>query len=337
MERTWRAAYVDVLFDKFSVAEKAMGVTHELGTEPVCYDAKLMAIINISIERVGVYEYEVDGDIVPLIAVRYIHAKRENAMNCLDAISMAMDRSELGVSSTVISANAVEHMAAWLAANGTQLSDESRAAIRGDAYGPWKASFIVPAYHDGTDGVPDPEALALCKVCGKGESRSRCSRCKAVVYCSRSCQKIDWKAHKQVCVPISTNVFSVQLDKLEQKHIWSTPFNVPIDKIGKSMETPLKNGSVPTNLTGRKLIFKVQLPIDWKESGNVLLNIYDETRSIGTLASVESFVDPAKFDDLVALMETSPWAEDSKAYLYGYATTSKLSLVLDSLAPAQTW
>lgn len=40
-----------------------------------------------------------------------------------------------------------------------------------------------------------------CVVCGKGrgESLRVCGACKAVHYCSRECQKSDWKKHKTIC------------------------------------------------------------------------------------------------------------------------------------------
>lgn len=44
-------------------------------------------------------------------------------------------------------------------------------------------------------------------VCGKDitgsgpASRLRCARCKTAYYCSRECQKKDWKAHKLMCAP----------------------------------------------------------------------------------------------------------------------------------------
>eukprot|EP00914_Ancora_sagittata_P012017 GHVO01023256.1.p1 GENE.GHVO01023256.1~~GHVO01023256.1.p1 ORF type:complete len:244 (+),score=51.34 GHVO01023256.1:423-1154(+) len=39
-----------------------------------------------------------------------------------------------------------------------------------------------------------------CGNCGKVEGTlSRCQRCKKVLYCTRECQKEDWKFHKRIC------------------------------------------------------------------------------------------------------------------------------------------
>ena len=44
-----------------------------------------------------------------------------------------------------------------------------------------------------------------CEVCGKKEKNlgdfQKCGRCKLSYYCSRSCQKLDWKKHKLLCKP----------------------------------------------------------------------------------------------------------------------------------------
>jgi hypothetical protein len=44
---------------------------------------------------------------------------------------------------------------------------------------------------------------ASCQVCEKGNAEglklSFCSACRSVSYCSRACQKADWKAHKVIC------------------------------------------------------------------------------------------------------------------------------------------
>ncbi|RPA85347.1 hypothetical protein BJ508DRAFT_303012 [Ascobolus immersus RN42] len=40
-----------------------------------------------------------------------------------------------------------------------------------------------------------------CKVCEKSNNLMKCGRCNDVFYCSRECQKTDWKKHKVDCKP----------------------------------------------------------------------------------------------------------------------------------------
>jgi hypothetical protein len=44
--------------------------------------------------------------------------------------------------------------------------------------------------------------------CASEEASSLCSRCQAVRYCSRECQRTDWKAHKPVCAAAQPQAFS---------------------------------------------------------------------------------------------------------------------------------
>lgn len=45
-------------------------------------------------------------------------------------------------------------------------------------------------------------AAAGCGKCGKGgKALMKCARCLKVAYCSKDCQRLDWKAHKRACSP----------------------------------------------------------------------------------------------------------------------------------------
>ena len=46
---------------------------------------------------------------------------------------------------------------------------------------------------------PDGIKFALCANCGSPHQLQLCSSCKTTRYCSRDCQKQDWKAHKKQC------------------------------------------------------------------------------------------------------------------------------------------
>ena len=50
-----------------------------------------------------------------------------------------------------------------------------------------------------------------CKVCQKNTS-SKCGRCKGEYYCSKECQRSDWKFHKSFCPKIAAYV-----EKLERR------------------------------------------------------------------------------------------------------------------------
>lgn len=46
----------------------------------------------------------------------------------------------------------------------------------------------------------------VCTVCHSPNDIMQCSRCHAVLYCSKECQVYDWKrGHKKVCKPAGTN------------------------------------------------------------------------------------------------------------------------------------
>jgi len=52
------------------------------------------------------------------------------------------------------------------------------------------------------DDEEDPNLRLLCIKCHKNSTTKRCANCKSVYYCSRECQKEDWKSHKRQCLDL---------------------------------------------------------------------------------------------------------------------------------------
>ena len=53
-----------------------------------------------------------------------------------------------------------------------------------------------------------PERVICCNVCNLASTKMKwCKKCKIVRYCSKKCQKIDWKRnnHKRLCKKIRKN------------------------------------------------------------------------------------------------------------------------------------
>ncbi len=66
---------------------------------------------------------------------------------------------------------------------------------------PTDPGFVPPPPSSGLRPARGPHQ---CKRCGKsGPDNKKCARCGTVLYCSRDCQKADWKYHKIVCATVS--------------------------------------------------------------------------------------------------------------------------------------
>ncbi|RPA72403.1 hypothetical protein BJ508DRAFT_381582 [Ascobolus immersus RN42] len=67
-----------------------------------------------------------------------------------------------------------------------------------------------------------------CKICSKSGKLLQCGGCKTVSYCSKECQKTDWKAHKSICKsndkPKTLNAFKIVSQKAKRSiYINKTP------------------------------------------------------------------------------------------------------------------
>ncbi|CAM9482521.1 unnamed protein product [Hapterophycus canaliculatus] len=48
-------------------------------------------------------------------------------------------------------------------------------------------------------GVSATRRSSKCAICGKTGQSMQCARCRSVCYCSKECQRKDWKRHKSAC------------------------------------------------------------------------------------------------------------------------------------------
>eukprot|EP00658_Telonema_sp_P-2_P055072 TRINITY_DN437_c0_g1_i10.p1 TRINITY_DN437_c0_g1~~TRINITY_DN437_c0_g1_i10.p1 ORF type:complete len:131 (+),score=30.51 TRINITY_DN437_c0_g1_i10:795-1187(+) len=85
--------------------------------------------------------------------------------------------------------------------------------------------------------MSDPvQNSALCLACNSSAGLSWCSRCKLVRYCSKDCQRSDWRRHKaDGCIPIREQK---QLPPSSSLSPSTTPVLQPITPLYHPMVSP---------------------------------------------------------------------------------------------------
>ena len=59
--------------------------------------------------------------------------------------------------------------------------------------------------------LENADALNTCDVCGAGNCKRRCGRCREAYYCSEECQRSAWPAHKGACAAPANRVTPTKL------------------------------------------------------------------------------------------------------------------------------
>ncbi|KAE8747688.1 hypothetical protein FOCC_FOCC005667 [Frankliniella occidentalis] len=65
------------------------------------------------------------------------------------------------------------------------------------------ALSVISAAINGQRGFNDSAASACC-TCGEEKAPKKCSKCKAVQYCDRECQRLHWFLHKKACARLGS-------------------------------------------------------------------------------------------------------------------------------------
>ncbi|KAI9338834.1 hypothetical protein BDR26DRAFT_919345 [Obelidium mucronatum] len=154
-----------------------------------------------------------------------------------------------------------KHRQAWESSNSNKVFRYSYLSPIGEIP-PNKMDKIVPG---------------VCNSCGKtdsGTNLKRCSSCQAAKYCSKECQKADWKSHKLVCKKVEGAIPSKDGDKGTQKMFVSKEV-IQIDL--SQFKLSLNSSKTPVSIHGtRPFTVKIQVPA-FDSSSPIL--IYDESRA----------------------------------------------------------
>ena len=104
--------------------------------------------------------------------------------------------------------------------------------------------------------VQNTDLLICFNCCGPGgkfEIEGRCSQCKLAVYCSKQCQKRDWKEHKELC-PIFKSAIEDQSERQSRDHIMNSYLKY---KNGKMIENAFSEKYDKGKLDYIKIINKI--------------------------------------------------------------------------------
>jgi hypothetical protein len=80
-----------------------------------------------------------------------------------------------------------------------------------------QAVSVIAAAINGQRSFTDV-STAYCSTCGEEGAPKKCSKCKAVQYCDRECQRLHWFMHKKACARLSQSpnkTHSVPTSKME--------------------------------------------------------------------------------------------------------------------------
>jgi hypothetical protein len=123
--------------------------------------------------------------------------------------------------------------------------------------------------------IDRPKKRTYCQNCGKSKQKDgvaqlmSCGKCKLTVYCSKECQRTNWKEHRLLCKDI------VKVNEQFQN----------MDFSGPPPPNPFPNFNIPPGTTTRKRAYEMDFdnmtPADWArlEEINYRIDLLNSTYS----------------------------------------------------------
>jgi hypothetical protein len=98
--------------------------------------------------------------------------------------------------------------------------------------------------------------LHMCRGCSAPGATLKCSKCKQAYYCSKECQKQDWREHKTACTPSTSGGSDLNsMSKLASGYVLSN-----LERIRRALGTKARSGLglVGTPYTLQELVLEVK-------------------------------------------------------------------------------
>lgn len=73
---------------------------------------------------------------------------------------------------------------------------------------PPSSLFVISSAINGQRGFAS--SVPCCNTCGEEKPAKKCSKCKAVQYCDRECQRLHWFIHKKACTRLASTPVTTQ-------------------------------------------------------------------------------------------------------------------------------
>lgn len=206
-------------------------------------------------------------------------------------------------------------------------------------------TFLSPLYTGKFDRT--------CTFCGLFGKQSYCSRCELVCYCSRQCQKEDWKRHKaEECFNSAKlhvdkgNYVEIDPMKCSEKKRFASAIGHH-DSCGSMRQNTVivdQRTAIRNLPIGEFRVMKVQVGIDVSASENADIVIYPKGKKLLLYANNVMFRNGAE-DYKKLFMLCKEKGDDCgygsgglKIFLFGARTSNdKLQLRLDKVLPLQRW
>ena len=187
----------------------------------------------------------------------------------------------------------------------------------------WPRGFAVSVLKPTPRGADQPIDVKQCAACGKvGGKLNACSRCMTTVYCSKSCQKADWKTHKSSCRAPSSAANSEIIE-------------VDLTLPGDHPRLPVQKENIKmADVHPERHRFTIKIQICYADpggGGNPQM-VYDQRRRFAISILPSNCPGYSRLDDLIRR-----GANGKKGYFECYLKGTKLFILAPEMLPTQPW